>query len=147
MRLDPRLIVSAAREWIGTPYGHQGRSKGIIVDCAGVPAGVAEQLGLAVEDFVSYQREPNPQLMQSYLDRNLNRVFKDKMQIGDVVWIRFEKAPQHLAIVGDYEHGGLTLIHASNLIGRGAVVEHRLDELWLKRIVAVWRYPGVENVR
>lgn len=146
MTIKPEDIVNAARGWIGTPYGHQGRTKGVIVDCAGVPAGVAGELGLEIEDFVAYTREPNPKLMQGYLDRNLDRVRKEDMQIGDVAWIRFEKAPQHLAIIGDYPHGGFTLIHASNIIGRGAVVEHRLDGMWLSRIVAVWRYPEVNHV-
>jgi uncharacterized protein YijF (DUF1287 family) len=64
--------------------------------------------------------------------------------IGDVVWMRFEKEPQHLGIVGDYVHGGLSLIHAYNGAGVNRVVEHRLDDTWRARIVAAWRYPGVE---
>lgn len=136
-------LVSAAREWIGTPYAHQGRTKHVGVDCAGVPAGVANDLGLPLEDFIAYTREPNPARMKGYLDRNLVRVSKEQMQPGDVAWIRFNTAPQHLAIVGDYPEGGLSLIHASNSIGRGSVIEHRLDEQWLQRIVGVWRYEGV----
>lgn len=137
-----KRVVELARSWIGTPYGHQGRTKGLLVDCAGVPVGVAIELGFQVEDLQAYSREPNPQKMQSYLDLNLDRVNKSEMQAGDVVWIRFLKQPQHLAILGDYEHGGLTLIHAYNLVGTGKVVEHRLDEQWQNRIVAAWRFRG-----
>jgi hypothetical protein len=137
-----KLIVNTARGYVGTPYGHQGRTKGIVVDCAGVPVGVALELGFDVEDILNYSREPNPAKMQSYLDLNLKRVFKKDMEPGDVVWIRFNKLPQHLAIVGNYEHSGLSLIHASNLVGSGLVVEHRLDITWLNKIVAAWRYEG-----
>jgi uncharacterized protein YijF (DUF1287 family) len=82
--------------------------------------------------------------MRTALDAHLERVPTSSMQPGDVVWIRFEREPQHLAIVGDYVHGGLSLIHAYNGAGPSRVCEHRLDAEWRNRIVAAWRYPGVE---
>lgn len=139
--ITARDIVAAARQYIGTPYQHQRRVRGVAVDCAGVPSGVAEDLGLDFEDFTAYAREPDPQTMQSYLDRNLVRVLKSEMRAGDVAWIRFARRPQHLGIIGDYDDGQLSLIHAHEQMG--AVVEHRLDTVWLKRIVAVWRYKEV----
>jgi hypothetical protein len=47
-------------------------------------------------------------------------------------------------VVGDYVHGGLSLIHAYNGAGVNKVVEHRLDESWRRRIVAAWQFRGVE---
>jgi cell wall-associated NlpC family hydrolase len=137
-------IVALARETIGTPYQHQGRINGVALDCAGVPAYVGRRLGLAFTDRTRYGRQPLPAEMRAALDENLQRVRKVDMQVGDVVWIRFERVPQHLAIVGDYPHGGFSLIHAYNGEGVGSVVEHRLDEQWLARIAGVWRYPGIE---
>lgn len=136
-------IVAKAREYIGTPYEHQKRIKGIAIDCAGVPVGVAVELGLVIEDYTSYAREPNPPLMRSYLDRNLVRVNKSDMQIGDVAWIKYTKSPQHLAIIGNHPNGGFTLIHADSLL-LSKVIEHSLDKTWLDRIVAVWRYREIE---
>lgn len=139
-------IVAIARELLGTAYGHQGRLAGVAVDCAGVPVHVWNRLGLPLDAShpARYGRLPVPTEMREQLDRHLVRVPRADMQIGDVVWIRFQVEPQHLAIVGDYVHGGFSLIHAHNGSGLRKVVEHRLDETWAKRIVAVWRFPGVE---
>lgn len=136
-------IVAIARETLGTPYQHQQRVNGLALDCAGVPVFVARRLGLPIEDITNYGRLPVPIEMRRVLDQHLTRVPTGRMQAGDVVWIRFEREPQHFAIVGDYPHGGFSLIHAYNGAGLGRVVEHRLDASWLARIVGVWRFPGV----
>jgi cell wall-associated NlpC family hydrolase len=137
-------IVAIARSLVGTPYAHQGRVAGLSLDCAGVPVFIAKAIGFPVEDFIAYGRLPVPAQMRAKLDEHLDRVPKAGMQIGDVVWIRFESEPQHLGILADYAHGGFSLIHANNGGGKHGVVEHRLDEAWARRIVAVWRYRGVE---
>jgi len=137
-------IVAIARETLLTPYLHQGRVAGLALDCAGVPVHVAKRLGMSFDDIANYGRLPVPAEMRRVLDANLTRVPKDQMQIGDVAWIRFQAEPQHFAIVADYLHGGCSLIHAYNGAGLRKVVEHRLDAAWLARIVAVWRFPGVE---
>lgn len=144
--MKAREIVAIARELLGTAYAHQGRLAGVAVDCAGVPVHVWNRLGLSLDAShpARYGRLPVPNEMREQLDLHLVRVPKAAMQIGDVVWIRFEQEPQHLAVVGDYVHGGFSLIHAYNGSGLRKVVEHRLDETWAKRIVAVWRFPGVE---
>lgn len=135
-------IVALARQTIGTPYQHQGRMNGLAFDCAGVPFFVGQQLGLAMGDVAGYSNLPNAAQMRAQLDSCLMRAPKSCMQAGDVAWIRFEREAQHLAILGDYPHGGFSLIHGSNA-GRARVIEHRMDEIWRSRIVAVWRYPGV----
>lgn len=136
-------IVRYARETLGTPYQHQQRVNGLAMDCAGVPVYVAVKLGIDFTDVTDYGRLPQPDEMRTHLDRALVRVNKNVMQPGDVAWIRFQHEPQHLGIVGDYLYGGLSLIHATNGSGLNKVVEHRIDERWLSRIVAVWRFPEV----
>lgn len=138
-------IVALARECIGTPYQHQQRVNGLALDCAGVPHHVCKALGIEVQDVAGYSRIPQPDRMRAALDATFTRVRKDQMQIGDAAWIRFRKQPQHLAIVGDYHLGGLSLIHAYNGGGLNRVVEHFLDAIWQSRIVGVWRFPGVEQ--
>jgi len=137
-------VVAIARETIGTPYLHQQRVNGLAMDCAGVPVFVGARLGLKFEDVTNYGRLPQPAEMRKALDGNLTRVPKADMQPGDVAWIRFQQEPQHFGIIGDYQHGGFSLIHAYNGSGLRKVVEHRLDPQWLARIVGVWRFPGVE---
>jgi hypothetical protein len=64
------------------------------------------------------------------------------MQPGDVVVIAFDRAPGHLGIVGDYLHGGLSIVHA--LAGAcGRVVETRLEFSRSMRFVRAYRLPRV----
>ena len=41
-------VVREAKTWLGTPFHHQGRLKGVGVDCAGVIVCVAKELKLKV---------------------------------------------------------------------------------------------------
>jgi hypothetical protein len=137
-------VVAIARETLGTPYLHQQRVNGLALDCAGVPVHVGLRLGVSFNDVTNYGRLPQPAEMRKALDAALTRVPRACMQFGDVAWISFQQEPQHFAIVGNYRLGGFSLIHAYNGAGLKKVVEHRLDEDWLARIVGVWRFPGVE---
>jgi hypothetical protein len=137
-------VVAVARSLLGVRYQHQARVGSLALDCAGVPVHIAKHFDIPLTDYTRYGRLPVPAEMRAALDAHLKRVSKAQMQIGDVAWIRFEVEPQHLAIVGDYVHGGLSLIHATNGSGLNRVVEHRIDAAWMNRIVAVWRYHGVE---
>lgn len=141
-------IVAAARGTLGTPWLHQGRVNGLALDCAGVPVHVAKTLGVSMDplyELTRYGRLPVPAEMRAALDANLDRVRTADIQPGDVVWMRFDGEPQHLAIVGNYVHGGLSLIHAYNGAGLNKVVEHRLDETWRRRIVAAWKYREIDE--
>lgn len=138
-------VVAIARETLGSPYGHQGRINGVALDCAGVPIYVARRLGLDVDEVARYGKTPNPMQVRSQLSCYLRRVPLDDIQAGDVVWLRFEDEPQHLAVVGDYPLGGHSLIHAYNSAGLNRVVEHRMDAQWRGRIFAVWRLPEMSQ--
>lgn len=142
--MTPEQIVAIAREMLGARWQHQARVGGVAMDCAGLPILIGQRLGLSVQALANYGRLPIPTEMRRELDAYLVRVPKTSMQPGDVAWIRFEVEPQHFAIIGNYVHGGLSLIHAYNGAGIKKVVEHRLDPQWLARIVGVWRFPGVE---
>lgn len=138
-------IVAAARETLGTPYMHQGRVNGLALDCAGVPVYVAQKFGVPLVDYTRYGRLPVPIEMRAALDAHLTRIKRGDIGLGDVVWIKFETEPQHLGIIGDYRYGGLSVIHAYNGAGLNRVVEHRLDEIWARRIVAAWRYREIDS--
>jgi cell wall-associated NlpC family hydrolase len=58
------------------------------------------------------------------------------MQAGDVLMMRFTGEPQHVGI-----YTGDTLIHAYESVGK--VVEHRMDDKWLRRIVRVYRFKDM----
>ena len=137
-------VVKAARGWLGTPYLHQGRLKGIGVDCAGLIIAVARELGLLPPEFdvTGYSRQPDGQLL-SHCDRHMRRV--DEPQPGDVLITRFDIDPCHLGFAADYHiPGHLSMIHAlCARSGRGKVIEQRIDASMRRRLVAVYRLPGV----
>ena len=134
-------VVAEARSWLGTPWVHQHRRKGVAVDCAGLVIGVARALGLVVAEFDigGYARRPNG-TMVSTCDKHMTRVEQADMQPGDVLVVAIEKEAQHIGILGDYRHGGLSLIHAASNPGR--VVEARLMSTRTMRFAAAFTLPG-----
>jgi cell wall-associated NlpC family hydrolase len=127
--------ISAARECLGTPFLHQGRLKGVGLDCAGLGVIVAQSIGAKHRDLKAYGRDPYKGLLKETLDnqQGLKRVKRDSMLPGDLLLLRFGRQPQHLAI-----YTGTTIIHAYETVGM--VCEHSLDERWLARIIGVYRF-------
>lgn len=118
-------VVAEARTWLGTKWIHQHRAKGQGVDCAGLIICVARDLGLLSADFDinGYSRMPDGTLL-AVCDEHMDCIDRSAMQPGDVLVMATEHDPQHMGFLGDYRHGGLSLIHATNRAGR--VVETRL---------------------
>ena len=139
-------IVKIARSQIGVPWVHQMRINGVALDCGGLIIYVAKQIGVSVDDVQGYGRMPNPAEHKIILDKVTDRKPKSDIRFGDIAWIKFEGSqPSHFAIVGDYQYGGLTLIHAYNGAGLMKVIEHRIDDQWMRRIVGVWRFRGIDE--
>jgi len=134
--MDADLVIRSARGWLGTRFHHQGRRKGVGVDCIGLVVGVARELGLEVDDRVNYPREPHDGELQAELEKYL---LKSELKAGCVALFRLEKEPQHVGIVSDYNGAGLGLIHA--YMQARKVVEHNLDASWRAKIVAVYGFP------
>ena len=120
-------IVKMAREWIGTPFHHQGRVKGVGVDCIGLIVGCVQELGYPVIDSDGYGREPAHGILQKALSDQLE--LSSELKHGDIILFRFVKEPQHVAI---YTKDN-TIIHAYSKVKK--CIEHRLDASWSKRIV------------
>lgn len=140
-------IVAEARAWLGTPWQHQARSNGVAVDCAGLVIGVSRVLGLvsAGMDVTHYPRMPDGRSLIAHCDEWMRRIPAAAAQPGDVLVMRFDVHPQHLAIVADYPHGGLAIVHAldSRDRKRARVVEHRLTPALRAKIVAAYALPGI----
>ena len=134
-------IISAARAEIGTPFRHQGRISGKALDCAGLIILVAKAIGAEYLDFTGYSRHPSDGLLESALDAQpcLVRVALADMQAGDILLMRFNSDPQHLAIFT-----GTTLIHAYAVAA--TVCEHDFTPKWAARVVAIYRFVGVTHV-
>jgi cell wall-associated NlpC family hydrolase len=133
-------VVTEARSWEGTPFRHQGRRRGVGVDCAGVVIGVARALCLPHEDWRGYARIPDGHRLEQILERNLVPCGRD-LAVGRVALFRFSELPQHVGIITAHPGGGWGLIHSYARMGR--CEETRLDERWLRRLVRVYRWEGV----
>ena len=142
MTATRQQIIDTARTWMETPFRHQGRTKGVAVDCAGLLIGVAHALGLSDFDARDYSPNPDGVTMKATLDAQMISVPFRHIKAGDVFYMAFKKQPQHMAIITriDKTH----IIHADSLAaGGGRVVEHRLDSVWLSRVRGCYRFHGV----
>ncbi len=130
-------IVAEARSWLGTPYQHQGRTKGKGVDCLGLVAMVGRALGLTDYDRLDYGRLPNPRRMREELKAQLREISLRDAGPGDVVHMSWGIDPMHLGILTPDG-----IIHAYSRVP--AVVEHGVDREWRGRMRFAYRYPGIE---
>ena len=138
-------IVAEARSWIGTPWHHAARVKGVGVDCVGLPVGVLRVCGAVALDFdvPPYVQSPDGTMIKT-CSRHMIQIKQSEMQIGDLIVLASDVVPQHLGIVGDYCHGGLSIIHAANNARPPRVIETRLMFSRTQRFIAAFRLPGVE---
>jgi len=131
-------IVTEARSFIGTPFVHQGRLKGVGVDCVGLLIEVARAFGHTYNAPADYAMQPDPHAMRTLLDANLDRVLLTKIMIADILWFRVDTNPQHLGIVSNL--APFSVVHALNRVGGGECCEHRVSTKWQRRIQACFRY-------
>jgi len=140
-------IIIVARGWIGTRWQHQACVRGVAVDCIGLVAGVALELGsaearafMARPECRSYGRQPDPTMLLRFAGELLDPVPRDDAQVGDVLLMRFNAGPQHFGFLSAREPD--YMIHA--YAGARRVVEHGIDTVWRSRIVGAYALRGVE---
>lgn len=132
-------IVNKAREFMGTPFHHQGRLKGVGVDCIGLLTGVAEELGIKLVDNTKYTRNPDGKHFMEQMRKNMSEIPVDEAQIGDVIifWFdRHTKFPQHAGILTD-----IGIIHTYGDVGK--VTENTLTDKWKEQMITAFQFPGV----
>lgn len=137
-------VVTAARQWVGTPWHHRASCLGAGADCLGLIRGVWRQVV-----------GPEPVPIPAYSD-DCSRLrdrwdIKDRMaahftpcaaelaQPGDVLLLCMSQrsAAKHLAILADKKEN-LTLIHSYEKHG---VVEQHFSKSWRRRAVEGFRFP------
>ncbi len=130
-------VIKAARGLIGTPWKHQGRSKGGI-DCAGVLVFAFKAAGFDPLDAEGYGRLPYRSKLEEVLRSNLGApIPREQMRAGDIAVMKWGRAElSHVGLVSEYPYGGFALIHA--YIRNRKVIEHRIDAEWLSRITEVY---------
>ena len=136
-------VVAAARGHLETKWAHQGRLPGAALDCAGLVIVVARQLGLVAPDFDvnGYSRTPDGTMLR-WCDETMQRM--ETLELGAVLTLATAQEPQHMGIVGDYRHGGWSVIHAASNARR--VIETRLMFAQNFVLRGIYRLPGVDSV-
>lgn len=131
-------MLAVARACLGTPFVHQGRIPGRALDCAGLVVAVAQAIAADYRDMPGYGRNPSNGLLEAALDAQpcLEAISPAARQAGDILLMRFDADPQHLAI-----YTGENIIHSYQKVGK--VCEHRLAAVWAARIVRVYRFRGI----
>src|SRR4051812_11829838 len=109
MHHSATLIISEARSWIGTRFHHQGRIKKGGCDCIGLIIGVAEALDIkskgrsfAEIDNKNYSKNPDGVSLKLALEEYLTPIPLGSIRPGDILLLKINKEPQHVAFIGDY---------------------------------------------
>lgn len=140
-------VIAEARALLGVRFRHQGRHAVHGLDCLGLLLVVAERSGLTIAgqparalDACDYGSRPDAMRLQATLEQALC-LRTGSAQPGDVLLLKIQGAPQHLALVSDYpQPGALGMIHAYALARR--VVEHRYDDAWQQATHAIYYFPA-----
>lgn len=136
-------VVAAARELRDVPFKHQGRTLAGL-DCAGVVVYVAHLFGLSSFDATGYRRLPGAvgaERLEDVCRREMRQIDPATAAAGDVALFLIGKRPRHLAILGDYALGGLSMIHAYEPAGK--VAETAFDLHWRHLLFETYALPGV----
>src|SRR5687767_7481722 len=94
-------VIGVARNWLGVPYRHQGRSR-LGVDCIGLAVVVARELDLIPAGFVppfNYTRRPRDGALEQAFNTYCVRL--ETPEVGCLVLMRWERRapPSHCGIL------------------------------------------------
>lgn len=138
-------IVKIARSWLGTPYMHQASKIGVGCDCLGLIRGVWRTLyGDEPEQMPSYTADwaeaKGEETLRDAAARWLTEVSLPAAQAGDVILFRWraQLPAKHIAI----QTSKTTFLHACEGL---PVCQATLTSWWRRRLVYVYRFPGVEE--
>jgi NlpC/P60 family putative phage cell wall peptidase len=136
-------VVAEAKSWLGTPYHHHARIKGVGVDCAQLLCAVYEACGCVPHiDLGNYAHDWHLHRGEEAFFRWLAAVgakslpSDEQPEPGDVAVFRYGRAFSHGAVVVERGSPG-SVVHA--YIGRGVICS-RLDQEPLQgRMMRLWR--------
>lgn len=123
------IVINKALEYVETPYKHQGRKKGIGVDCVGLIIGVATELNIfdLNNDNTSYRMIPDGNLLMKKARENLVEKNINDLENGDVLVMTFDLYPQHFAFYYKKNNEEF-IIHSYSKIKK--VLVQRYDQSW-----------------
>jgi NlpC/P60 family putative phage cell wall peptidase len=137
-------IIDVAHSWVGTPYHHQARVKGVGVDCAQLMAGIAIEAGIIPADTElphDYSPEWHLHNRDEVLIDHLRRfgcVEKEVAEPGDIIGFTIGRAVGHLGILVSAD----TFIHAQCMADPKMVTLNSLSPEWKKRHTVTFSFPN-----
>lgn len=133
-------VSTAARSLIGTPFRHQGRLPGVVLDCLGVIQATAHLIGEELEDPEGYPRFWEDQRLYEGAQRNLIEISPVDAGEGDILmfWLVVRRVPIHSGI----QVSGGRMVHAWDDFKK--VLENTIDKFWERRIYAAFRFKTLE---
>jgi NlpC/P60 family putative phage cell wall peptidase len=143
MTISGERIIAIAETWIGTPYRHQGATKGVGCDCIGLIRGIWRELyGDEPEPVPAYAADWAERGGNDRLTKAAQRLFLplgglQDGQPGDLLLFRWRAdcAAKHAGILLGPEH----FIHAYE---QSAVTRSALAPAWRRKIAGVFRFPA-----
>jgi cell wall-associated NlpC family hydrolase len=138
-------FAAQARSYLAVPYHHAGRGR-FGLDCVGLLAVVAHDLGITTFDDLNYQPEPDPAYLTATLERFAARYWDrdtpaERLRMGlwdgDLLQFEILGSARHCGIYARDERGEGTVIHTYQAAGK--VVEHLFDIHWQRRLWAAYR--------
>ena len=134
-------VIDSALGFLGTPYRHQGATRGIGCDCLGLVRGVwREVYGREPETVAAYapdwaERSGEERLCDAAA-RHCLAVETEAMAPGDLLLFRLRAGlpMKHAGILIDAGQ----FVHAQE---RAAVTLSPLAPAWRRRLAAVYRFP------
>ena len=96
-------VVAEVGTWLGTPYHHHGRVKGVGVDCANLPAAVYEAVGLIPTVRPDYAAQwfehRDEELFLAYVTPYADEVDEAAAGPGDLIVWKYGRTYAHGAII------------------------------------------------
>lgn len=139
-------LVAAALRYQGVRFVHRGRLPHKL-DCVGLIWRAFKDCGVELPCPADYGREPHLERFMSVIVEALGPDIGTRdLQPGDVVTMKTDRHPHHLAIVTHHPDRPLGLVHASSEFASrakpdGCVMWHGLSPSYFARIVTVHRRP------
>ena len=129
-------LVTEALTWVGTPFHHMARVKGVGADCVGVILGAAWAVGLEVWDVKRYARVPANGQFEAAVDAQTEAVELADVLPGDLMKFTWTTEPQHIAMVVSINP--VRILHAYAQVGSCIVTD--FDPMWQARFSGARRF-------
>lgn len=139
MAYDRNDIVTAARSYLGVRFKMRGRTRAEGIDCVGLLANVARDIGMSVEDTVDYSKSPDPEMFRRMITDQTKPGSIHNLRSGSIAMFKQGVFPIHagIVVVGG---GQMSVINANLKLKQ--VVEQPWRE-WTLLLLGVREFPGV----